>query len=920
MNDCFFPNRIAYIAIFFFFLFARPAFANRGTTGYAAPNVYSDTKGNEPVIEITALQCDNAGNPLGIDNRTPQFSWRMKSIIRNVRQTAYQILIADSPDKLERGEGNIWNSGKVQSSRSAGILYQGIPLESRKKYYWKTFVWLAGQAAAIAGETAYFEMALLQETDWSGDWVGFPSGWAGKVHYFRRVFSFQKEITKARAYVAGIGYNEFEINGKKVGNQVLDPATSDFSKTVYYTTYDIENFLNKENVMVIAVAPGWYGMPKLRMQMEFYFTDGTMEVINSTSIRNVTLGPVVSSGILDGELYDARQEKPEWNLPSDTIIKGLPNKIWGVAPVVEAPGGKMAAQQLEPIRIVDAFAPVAITEPQPDLFVVDAGKNTAGWIALNVKGNKGTRITMRFAETVYDNGTVNQENLRTAAATDVYILKGDGEEKWEPRFTYHGFRYVQIEGWPGKPAVGNFVIKQVRSDVEPAGKFSSSNDLLNRINQMVQRTEASNLHSIPTDCPQRDERMGWLNDLTVRIEQAMYNFNLHRLYAKFINDIGDTQNANGEITDTAPYKVGGKPADPVSVSFLLLALKSYEYYGNTGIIRLHYPQMKAWVDYLTTRSRDGIVEYSYYGDWSPPAEFSVDGQNYGAISSNTPGKLMSTGYLYYSAKVLSQLAEVIGNREDKQKYEDLAARTMTAFNAKFWDEEKGGYGTNNQSCNSFAVFLGAPAKEKLPRVIANLVKDVREHDYHLTTGNLCTKYLLEALTENGESETAYKIATQVTYPSWGYMLSKGATTLWERWEYATGGSMNSHNHPMMGSVGSWLYKYVLGILPDIEHPGFEKFVLRPYILNGLQHAEGSYQSVKGEIRSSWKKTKGTLEYQVSVPANAIATIYIPTKEVKSITEGGRRIKDQKGITFLRTEGLTAVYEIGSGDYRFTSKW
>ncbi|MBX2920646.1 MAG: family 78 glycoside hydrolase catalytic domain [Chitinophagaceae bacterium] len=907
MNDCIFRHRLYLFSFLCGLLFIQPALAK-------------EKKNDPPVLAVTALQCDNAGNPLGIDTRHPQFSWQIKSTARNVHQAAYQVLVADATEKLDKADGNIWNSGKIASPQSAGIVYKGKTLDSRKKYYWKVLVWSSENSTPVTSETASFEMGLLHQQDWVGDWVGFPSGWIGKVLYFRRVFSFQKEIARARAYVAGIGYNEMEINGRKVGSQVLDPATSDYSKTVYYTAYDIKDFLQKDNVMVVAVAPGWYGMPKLRMQMEFYFTDGTMEVIHSGTIRNVTLGPVVSAGILDGEVYDARLEKPEWNLPSDTIIKGLPNQTWGYAPVVEAPGGTMKAQPLEPIRVVDAFSPLSVKEVQPGIYVMDAGQNMAGWVALKVKGDRGTKITLRFAETLYENGTVNQENLRTAAATDVYILKGAGEETWEPRFTYHGFRYMQIEGWPGKPSVDNFVVKKVRSNVEVAGRFSCSNDLLNRINQMVQRTEASNLHSIPTDCPQRDERMGWLNDLTVRIEQAVYNFTLHRFYAKYIRDVCDTQNENGEITDTAPYKVGGKPADPVSVSFLLLALKSYEYYGNAEIIRQHYPQMKAWVDYLTTRTKDGIVEYSYYGDWAPPAAFGAQGHGYGAISVNTPGDLISTGYLYYSAKILARMCGVTGNADDMHRYEQLAQRTIKAFNSKFWDESKGGYGSNNQACNSFALFIGAPTQQQLPRVMANLVKDVKERGYHLTTGNLCTKYLLETLTDNGEVETAYKIAAQTTYPGWGYMLEKGATTLWERWEYETGGSMNSHNHPMMGSVGSWLYKYVAGIIPDIENPGFEKFILRPYIINDLTHAEATYESVKGTIRSAWKKTKGSLEYTVTIPANTTATVYIPAKTIQSITESGRNISHIKECRFLRSEGQWAVYEAGSGNYVFKSKW
>ncbi|RYY54526.1 MAG: hypothetical protein EOO09_13995 [Chitinophagaceae bacterium] len=868
--------------------------------------------------QLVNLRCDNATNPLGIDASNPQFSWEYTSAARNFRQTAYEVIVAESPEKLAAATAT-WTSGKIESSRSSGIVYQGPALESRKKYFWKLTTW-SGKTEIKPAANADFEMGLLHQSDWSGDWVGFPSGWIGRVHYFRRVFHFGKEVAKARAYMAGIGYYELEVNGKKVGDHVLDPATSDFSKRVYYSTYDIKPFLTKENVLVVAVAPGWYGMPKLRMQVEITFADGTQEIINSTSVRNVTLGPVISAGILDGEAYDARQEKPEWNLPSDTIIHGLPNQTWGVAPVVEPPGGIMSAAQLEPIKVVESFKPVSVKEVLPGVYVFDAGQNMAGWAKIRVKGTKGEKITMKFSETLYENGTVNQENLRTAFATDTYIMKGGDTEEWEPRFTYHGFRYFQVEGLKTKPSLNDYTVRRVRSDVEPAGKFNCSNDLLNRINQMVARTEASNLHSIPTDCPQRDERMGWMNDLTVRIEQAVYNFNLHRLYAKFITDVGDTQGKEGDIKDTAPYKVGGVPADPVSASFLLLASKSYEYYGNTEIITQHYTKMKGWVDFLDSRSKDGIVEYSYYGDWSPPAEFGQKGAAYGAISVNTPGPLMSTGYYYYTARLMSEMAAVVGKTADQKKYADMAATAMKAFNDKFWDEKVGGYGSNNQSCNSFAVFLGVVSKDRLPRVIDNLVKNVEQYNYHLTTGNLCTKYLLEALTENGRGDVAFRIATQTTYPSWGYMLEKGATTLWERWEYETGGSMNSHNHPMMGSVGSWLYKYILGILPDVASPGFDKFTIRPYILSGLDFANGEYKSVKGLVKSSWRKINGSVVMDITVPANSVATVYIPTKDAASITANKKKITGDKSIRFLRNEGESAVYEVGSGDYSFTSKW
>ena len=908
MNDC---NRYKIIRIStllsFLFIMALPT---------EAKLIVDTTK----TFDVVELKCEYATNPIGLEAKTPQFGWMIRSKERGFVQFAYQIIVSDSKDALKSNQGNIWNSGQVESSTSTGILCKAPELKSRKVYYWKVRIWKNAKIVSKWSETASFEMGLLKTTDWNAEWIGYPFGWVGRVLYFRRVFSFTKEISRARAYVSGIGYYELRLNGRKVGDYVLDPATSDYAKSIYYTTYDIKEYLKKDNSMVLSVAPGWYGMPKMRMQLELNFADGTSETISSSSIRNVTTGPIISAGIIDGEFYDAREEKPEWDLPTDTIIKGIPNKHWGYAHVVEAPGGKMVSQQMEPIKVMEVMTPKSITQPFPNVFVVDVGQNLAGWAAIKVLGERGKKITMKFAETLSADGTVNQDNLRTAKATDTYILKGGGQpEQWEPSFTYHGFRYIQIEDLPNTPKLEDIQIKRVRSAVERSGLFNCSNELLNRINTMVLNTEASNLYSISTDCPQRDERMGWMNDMTVRIEEALYNFNLSRFYTKFINDVADTQDEEGQITDTAPYRVGGRPADPVSASYLLLAIKSYEFYGNKEIIRKHYKGLKAWVDFLNSRAKDGIVDYSYYGDWSPPAEFGVAGAGYGAISKNTPGILMSTGYLYYCSTMMSKMADILGNPDDKLKYADLATKVALAFNKKYWDEKTGGYGTNNQSCNSFALFIGVVSKDRIPRVIANLVENVKQFNYHLTTGNLCTKYLLETLTENGYPDVAYKIATQVTYPSWGFMLANGATTLWERWENKTGGSMNSHNHPMMGSVGSWLYKYVLGILPDIEHPGFEKFTIHPYLFKDLDSAEGEYNSVKGMIKSSWKKEKGKVLMSVTVPPNSIATVFVPTNNLKTITENNIQVNKSKNINFLRMEGQSAVFEVGSGTYNFKSK-
>src|SRR5690606_33322458 len=378
----------------------------------------------------------------------------------------------------------------------------------------------------------------------------------------------------------------------------------------------------------------------------------------------------------------------------------------------------------------------------------------------------------------YADGTVSQDILMTAVATDTYNLIGDPNgETWELRFTYHGFRYVQIEGYPTKPQLSDFTVKRVRSAVADAGHFASSNELLNDIWLMVKRTEASNLHSIPTDCPQRDERMGWMNDMTPRIEQAIYNYDRSRFYPKYLADVADTQDELGRITCTAPYRYGARPADPVSASYLLLAFSSYTYYGNKEILHQYYDGLKAWVDYLNTRTNDaGILEYSYYGDWSPPAAFGVEGAGYGAISANTPGPLVSTGFLYHSADILAKIASIIGKQQDAADYQALAKRTSAAFNDQFWDEDAGGYDTNNLSCNSLALSFGLAQGDRKKKTVQSLVNDVEARNYHLTTGNIATKYLLEELTENGHIDVAYQVATQTSYPSWGYMLENGATT------------------------------------------------------------------------------------------------------------------------------------------------
>lgn len=515
-----------------------------------AGNIHNE---NYYSLKVLDLKCEYATNPIGLDIQSPQFSWRIESANRGTSQSAYQVIVTDAPMDSSP-ETNIWDSGRINSSKSAGIIYDGPQLTSRKRYYWKVKIWDSKNQLAVSIETSYFETGLLNQDDWEADWIGRASSWTGRPLYFRCHFQIKKPVKQARAYISGLGYYELRINGEKVGDHVLDPGVTNYDKRVLYATYDITDLLKEDNMIGVIVGAGWYGMPKLRMQTEIIFTDGTKQIVKTDRSRTpllnnwkVSFGPIISSSLYDGELYDAREERQGWD------VVGSINSRGEVIRFTYAPGGQMSSQKLEPIKVVDTILPISITEPIVGTYVIDAGQNLAGWAVIKVKGDQGTEISLKFAELLYDNGTVNQENLRQALAEDKYILKGDGGEfeYWEPKFTYHGFRYIQLEGFPYRPKANDIIIKVVRSAVDTAGDFTCSNDLLNRIHQMVVSTEASNLHSIPTDCPQRDERQGWLNDLTVRIGQALYNFNLSRFYPKFIEDIKDTQKPDGSIYDTA---------------------------------------------------------------------------------------------------------------------------------------------------------------------------------------------------------------------------------------------------------------------------------------------------------------------------------------------------------------------------------
>jgi alpha-L-rhamnosidase len=870
------------------------------------------------------LRCEYAHNPLGIDATRPRLSWVLSAARRNQQQQAYQVLAASSPEQLAAATPDLWDSGIVPSADTL-VEYGGPLLESRRRVWWKVRAWNRDGQAGPFSEPAWFEMALLHPGDWRADWIGYPGAWPGKALYFCRDFQIEKPVERARVYMVGLGWSELYVNGQKANDRVLDPPQSNYARRVLYSTDAVENLLRAgSNTIGVVCGNGWYGTIRLLLQMEITYTDGARDTIVSETMHPapwlVSTGPVLENSVYDGEVYDARLEDPGWASPE----RAPKNRL--VAACADGPGGRRGAACLEPIRVVETLTAKAITQPQPGVYVVDLGQNIAGWALLRVRGEGGTRISLRFAETLYPDGSINQENLRNACAEDVYILKGAEEETWEPRFTYHGFRYIQVTGYPGPLTAEAVVGRVVRTAAEVTGQFECSSPLLNRIQDMVRWTEAGNLHSLPTDCPQRDERMGWLNDMAARSEEAVYNFDLVRLLSKWVADIHDEQDpATGAITDTAPFRWGRRPADPVSVCYLLIPWLLYVHYGDTHTMAEHFEGMRAWVDYLTSRAEDHIVTYSYYGDWAPPITFGLQGsQGSSAFSKDTPGALVSTACYAYSAALLARMAAVLGRQAEASHYETLAGYINQRFNACFFCEASGGYGINNQSSNAIALYMGLVPAERRTRVADNLAANVLElNDGHLTTGNICTKYLLEALTAQGRASVALRIAQQESYPSWGYMLANGATTLWERWEKATGGGMNSHNHPMLGSVSAWFYRALAGIQAAPEGPGFACFELRPQIDGGLTYARAVLKTVRGTIRSAWRIEGKVLYLSLSVPVGSQARLYLPQPPGARLAEGERLLwanetplGDGLDGLELRRKGEYLVIGLGSGDYEF----
>ena len=898
-------------------------------------NCYADTR-----IGLQNLKCEMLNNPLGIGTGKPRLSWQITSDTRNTNQVAYQILVASSPEKLTEGQGDLWDSHRIKSAESIMINYAGKVLNGRATCFWKVRVWTNNGASGWS-QPAKWSVGLLNPADWKAKWIGCDRGFSWdsvskfsrlSARYYRRGFSLNKGIKRATAYIVGLGHYELYVNGKAIGSQVLAEAPTDYTQSVKYNTFDVTGYLRHgDNAIGTVLGNGRYftmrpkykpkkikefGFPKMLLQLEVEYTDGTKQTIISDDNWHFTAdGPIRTNNEYDGEEYDATKEFPGWN------SAGFDDSQWLKAELVPAPGGKLDAQMNEPIRVMDTIKPVSISQLKKDVWILDLGQNMAGWVQMRVKGNRGDKVTLRYAETLQPNNELYVANLRDAKVTDVYILKGGAEEIWHPVFVYHGFRYVEISGYPGKAELTDFEGHVVYDALPTIGHFETSNAIVNKIYHNAYWGILSNYKGMPVDCPQRNERMPWLGDRAVGSLGESFVFANGNFYAKWLDDIAQSQRPDGAIPDVAPA-YWNYYSDNMTWpgTYILVADMLYRQFADKAPIEKHYASMKKWMDYMRVKyMKNNIVTKDKYGDWCVPPE-SLELIHAKDSSLNTDGQLIATAYYYHLSGLMKKFATMLHKPADAQFFASTKQNVARAFNDKYFNKATSKYSNNTVTANLLPLYFGITPKANKQAVFKNIVAKINEAHDHISTGVIGTQWLMRGLAEFGRPDLAWKIASNTSYPSWGYMAERGATTIWELWNGDTANpAMNSRNHIMLlGDLIAWFYQDIAGI--KTVNAGFKQVVMQPAIIKGLDSVKTSYQTAYGIVKSNYTNTKNSFNWHVTVPPNSSALVYIPTKNMNEVTEDGRKVSAIKDIKQIKMESGRAVLSIGSGDYDFEVKY
>ncbi len=864
------------------------------------------------------LRCEHLVNPIGIDVENPRFTWNLKDQEPHIKQVAYEILVCEDTRSSWKNDRIVWQSGKIESENTLAV-YTGKKLNPRTRYYWTVSVWDNQGNKTTAQDPVFFETGIMNLNSWQAKWINDGQDiMIQPAPYFRKEITLKKRVRFARIYITAAGLFELHINGEKVGDDFLNPMFTRFDKRNLYVTYDItKDILEGNNTIGVILGNGWYNhqswsewdfhkaiwrnRPSFCMEMHIVYTDGSTEAVYSDNTWKTTLGPIIFNSIYTGEHYDARKELTGWD------TNKYEDKEWKYATITNAPSKRITAQALNPIRIVDELHHLQCTKINDSTYLYKLPENIAGISKFRVQGERGNTFRLKHGETIDKDNRVDQSTIDIYSdqkdgmdpfQTDIFILKGEGIEEFAPRFNYKGFQYIEVAAdRPVKLNANNLVAYRINSDVRPIGKIESSNELINKIWAATNRSYLSNLQGYPTDCPQR-EKNGWTGDAHIALEAALFNYDAITIYEKWLADHRDAQLENGVLPAIIPTSTWGytwgNGVDWTS-SMIIVPWTLYLYYDDTRPLLQNYSCMKRYLDYITSISPDGLTDWGL-GDWVP----------YKTIANK---ELLISLYYYQDALILSKTAQILGYDPDFVKYSKLAEKIKDAINNKFLDKEKGIYATGSQAELSNPLYWGIVPDELKQKVADNLAKRIIADNKHLDVGLLGSKTLLGALSDNGHADLAFEVATQITYPSWGWWIVNGATTLYETWKIET--QTLSRNHVMFGAISAWFYKALGGINVDESNPGFHSIIFKPHFVKALDSFKAEYNSANGLIVSSWKREGNIIEYRITIPANSTARLFLKTgQNMESIQAGNQeREVTKKLMQGYDSNGL--VLEAGS---------
>ncbi|WP_372905316.1 family 78 glycoside hydrolase catalytic domain [Rhodohalobacter sp.] len=896
-----------------------------------SPNLFAQN------LTPAELRTQYTKNPIGLDELNPGLSWKLESGHRGAHQTAYRILVASDKDKLSEESADIWDSGIVRSDEQVQIPYEGKGLKSARRYYWTVSVWDDQGQQSEYGEPAFFETGLLNKNDWKGVWISAAESHPvipidedvlepGPAPHFRKGFTNQEPISSARLYISGLGYYEAFINGERVGDRLLDPAKSRYDKTALYVTYDVtDHLLHGENAIGVILGTGWYNFHteaawdfdsapwrapgSLKAQIVITYEDGSTKTIATDRSWKTTTGPIVFDGIHNGETFDARLTLGDWTYPTaDT-------SGWGPAYEVVGPAGKLKNQLMPPIRHVRSLSPVEVTNPEKNLQVYDFGENITGSVRLVATGPEGAEIVIRHGERLYDDGTLNNEELSRfvfsgETQTSRYILGPDQPSNWRPSFVYYGFQYTQVEV-PEGVEILKLTAEVIHTDFEVTGSFESSNPLFNKIHAAKKLSYLGNYHGYPTDCPHR-EKIGWSGDAHLVTEGGLINFETVSSYMKWMDDFADEQRETGQLPGIIPSSGWGYvSSSPIPTfksrgygpqwegAFVLIPWYLFQHTGDRSILERYFDPIVQYMRYLERHSEDNYT-----------LSFGIDDHKT-LVPSNQA--VLATGHFHSFSNIVAKMAKELGKEHEVAYFNELSGKIKKGYRERFYNEEAGTWDNGSQMVLAGTLYHDLAEPGDVDSIMEQLIQNIQENDYHLTTGVIGTKYLLGALSEYGRTDVMYRIANQRAFPSWGYWIEKGATTLWQNWD-----GTQSRNHVMFGSIDEWFYKAIVGIRPDHEKPGFKNIIIKPEFIDDLDWAEGSYDTWRGTVKSEWEKSDRAIDLRIEIPVNTTARVYLPDLNIDQISESGNQLDEAEGVTLigLDQDKNRLIVEVTSGNYRF----